>query len=119
MTDLQKFADKTTIAHKPAVADGLSQSDDTDVAMPVRDTTTSNTEPHLSNDGTGAGSGESSGTSSGFGPASEQTQHDGTAAASTGEASADTPKPDQSTDTTRLDPTRYGDWEKNGRCIDF
>jgi hypothetical protein len=18
-----------------------------------------------------------------------------------------------------LDPTRYGDWEKNGRCIDF
>ncbi|MBN8727372.1 MAG: DUF1674 domain-containing protein [Xanthomonadales bacterium] len=22
-------------------------------------------------------------------------------------------------DTPRLDPTRYGDWEKNGRCIDF
>jgi hypothetical protein len=21
--------------------------------------------------------------------------------------------------TVRLDPTRYGDWEKNGRCIDF
>ena len=21
--------------------------------------------------------------------------------------------------TPRLDPTRYGDWEKNGRCIDF
>ncbi|MHB1991693.1 DUF1674 domain-containing protein [Metallibacterium scheffleri] len=20
---------------------------------------------------------------------------------------------------TPLDPTRYGDWEKNGRCIDF
>lgn len=20
---------------------------------------------------------------------------------------------------TRPDPTRYGDWEKNGRCIDF
>ncbi len=20
---------------------------------------------------------------------------------------------------TQLDPTRYGDWEKNGRCIDF
>ena len=20
---------------------------------------------------------------------------------------------------TDLDPTRYGDWEKNGRCIDF
>lgn len=22
-------------------------------------------------------------------------------------------------ETKRLDPTRYGDWEKNGRCIDF
>lgn len=22
-------------------------------------------------------------------------------------------------DSKRLDPTRYGDWEKNGRCIDF
>ncbi|MBH44317.1 MAG: hypothetical protein CMD88_02530 [Gammaproteobacteria bacterium] len=21
--------------------------------------------------------------------------------------------------TEGLDPTRYGDWEKNGRCIDF
>ena len=21
--------------------------------------------------------------------------------------------------TPKLDPTRYGDWEKNGRCIDF
>ncbi|WP_223787819.1 DUF1674 domain-containing protein [Marinicella meishanensis] len=21
--------------------------------------------------------------------------------------------------TDGLDPTRYGDWEKNGRCIDF
>lgn len=21
--------------------------------------------------------------------------------------------------TKRPDPTRYGDWEKNGRCIDF
>jgi len=20
---------------------------------------------------------------------------------------------------SRLEPTRYGDWEKNGRCIDF
>ena len=26
------------------------------------------------------------------------------------EREAQTPKPD---------PTRYGDWEKNGRCIDF
>ena len=22
-------------------------------------------------------------------------------------------------DQERLDPVRYGDWEKNGRCIDF
>lgn len=28
------------------------------------------------------------------------------------EPTVDAPKPD-------LDPTRYGDWEKNGRCIDF
>jgi len=21
--------------------------------------------------------------------------------------------------SARLDPTRYGDWEKSGRCIDF
>ena len=37
-------------------------------------------------------------------------------------------KPDQPTVTPAkeiggrkdgLDPTRYGDWEKNGRCIDF
>lgn len=33
--------------------------------------------------------------------------------------------PDGSTDSgdekagTKPDPTRYGDWEKNGRCIDF
>jgi hypothetical protein len=24
-----------------------------------------------------------------------------------------------STGRPALDPTRYGDWEKNGRCIDF
>jgi hypothetical protein len=36
------------------------------------------------------------------------------------------PKPPQPTDTvaevgglTGLEPTRYGDWEKNGRCVDF
>jgi hypothetical protein len=23
------------------------------------------------------------------------------------------------TEKAPLDPTRYGDWEKNGRCIDF
>ena len=28
-------------------------------------------------------------------------------------------KPANAVDKKRLDPTRYGDWEKNGRCIDF
>ncbi len=27
--------------------------------------------------------------------------------------------PKTGSDTTRPDPTRFGDWEKNGRCIDF
>ncbi len=32
------------------------------------------------------------------------------------------PQTKQSMQTSKskpLDPTRYGDWEKNGRCIDF
>lgn len=46
--------------------------------------------------------------------------------------SADTPKPEAEPSAPAappavpeiggrggLDPTRYGDWEKNGRCIDF
>ena len=47
-----------------------------------------------------------------------------------GEAPSESPKTDDtsSTDADRpkeiggrggLDPTRYGDWEKAGRCIDF
>lgn len=39
-------------------------------------------------------------------------------AAEAGKAAAETavsPKADR----PALDPTRYGDWEKNGRCIDF
>lgn len=28
-------------------------------------------------------------------------------------------KTPSSPNTPKLDPTRYGDWEKNGRCIDF
>lgn len=35
---------------------------------------------------------------------------------------ADAPAPatvDPAATKLRLDPTRYGDWEKNGRCIDF
>ncbi|OGT59232.1 MAG: hypothetical protein A3E01_20205 [Gammaproteobacteria bacterium RIFCSPHIGHO2_12_FULL_63_22] len=42
----------------------------------------------------------------------------GPVAAGAGEATAEAvtvPKPDR----PALDPTRYGDWEKNGRCIDF
>jgi len=41
-----------------------------------------------------------------------------TIAAQAGRAEAEKtvlPKPDR----PALDPTRYGDWEKNGRCIDF
>ena len=34
----------------------------------------------------------------------------------TAEASATTVA---KSDRPALDPTRYGDWEKNGRCIDF
>lgn len=29
------------------------------------------------------------------------------------------PKPREFGGRDGLDPTRYGDWEKNGRCIDF
>lgn len=29
------------------------------------------------------------------------------------------PKPAGHGGQEALDPTRYGDWEKNGRCIDF
>ena len=29
------------------------------------------------------------------------------------------PKPEPRNEKPRLDPVRYGDWEKNGRCIDF
>ncbi len=28
-------------------------------------------------------------------------------------------KPETKPGAPRPDPTRYGDWEKNGRCIDF
>ena len=28
-------------------------------------------------------------------------------------------KPEESGGPKGLEPTRYGDWEKNGRCIDF
>ncbi len=31
----------------------------------------------------------------------------------------DAPEPSGHGGQEALDPTRYGDWEKNGRCIDF
>jgi len=44
----------------------------------------------------------------------------------TGKDTAQTPvssespdKPKSEPDPAGLDPTRFGDWEKNGRCIDF
>ena len=49
------------------------------------------------------------------------------AARSRGESSAGETTPERASDAAPaeiggrggLDPTRYGDWEKNGRCIDF
>ncbi len=26
---------------------------------------------------------------------------------------------DESAEVEKVEPTRYGDWEKNGRCVDF
>jgi hypothetical protein len=31
----------------------------------------------------------------------------------------DAQKPNETGGPPGLEPTRYGDWEKNGRCIDF
>ena len=38
---------------------------------------------------------------------------------SVAEANADTQQPKEIGGRGGLDPTRYGDWEKAGRCIDF
>lgn len=35
------------------------------------------------------------------------------------ELSAQPAKPEEIGGPTGPEPTRYGDWEKNGRCIDF
>ncbi|MGY9054107.1 MAG: DUF1674 domain-containing protein [Alphaproteobacteria bacterium] len=34
-------------------------------------------------------------------------------------AEATKPAPPAGEDATKPDPTRYGDWEINGRCVDF
>jgi len=36
-----------------------------------------------------------------------------------GPAPAPAPRERPTPEGDGLDPTRYGDWEKNGRCIDF
>lgn len=38
---------------------------------------------------------------------------------STAEATEEKPQPKEIGGRGGLDPTRYGDWEKAGRCIDF
>jgi len=38
---------------------------------------------------------------------------------SAADATDDTPQPKEIGGRGGLDPTRYGDWEKAGRCIDF
>ncbi|MBP7614760.1 MAG: DUF1674 domain-containing protein [Steroidobacteraceae bacterium] len=38
---------------------------------------------------------------------------------STGNAPAPAPAPREFGGPTGPEPTRYGDWERNGRCVDF
>ena len=99
MTDLQKFADKTSFANKPSTDFGQPQSATPSSAKPVQHSHAPEAKTHLANAGQGTGEGSA--------PPSEH------------ETNIDTPDPDKSVDNARLDPTRYGDWEKNGRCIDF
>ncbi|MCI4566493.1 DUF1674 domain-containing protein [Lysobacter sp. CFH 32150] len=42
-----------------------------------------------------------------------------TASVPTPEPAASASEPKEIGGRDGLDPTRYGDWEKNGRCIDF
>lgn len=41
------------------------------------------------------------------------------AGSGTGGAATEAPRPREIGGRDGPDPTRYGDWEKNGRCIDF
>ncbi|WEN14072.1 DUF1674 domain-containing protein [Rhodanobacter sp. AS-Z3] len=45
--------------------------------------------------------------------------HPAPAPAETFGVPAGKPSEKDSSDRAAPDPTRYGDWEKNGRCIDF
>lgn len=47
-------------------------------------------------------------------PAQDRTAHVEKGAGGTAEKKAPLAR-----EPSALDPTRYGDWEKNGRCIDF
>ena len=49
-------------------------------------------------------------------PADTQAQVPGAGDAASGDAAAQAP---EHGGRGGLDPVRYGDWEKNGRCIDF
>lgn len=46
-------------------------------------------------------------------PPTEDDQH------STGQVPADGPRPREIGGPKGPEPTRYGDWERKGRCIDF
>ncbi|MDX2095313.1 MAG: DUF1674 domain-containing protein [Alphaproteobacteria bacterium] len=50
-------------------------------------------------------------------PAAEATLSTSADAAQAGTAATTEAKPAPS--PARLDPTRYGDWELNGKCVDF
>ena len=63
----------------------------------------------------------------GFMPENEKTKHPADSAVESNEQ-AENPGESRQLEPDRpreiggregLDPTRYGDWEKNGRCIDF
>jgi hypothetical protein len=51
--------------------------------------------------------------------AAELSVRDQEADASPAVPGGDDPAPAAPDARPALDPTRYGDWEKNGRCIDF
>jgi hypothetical protein len=61
-------------------------------------------------------------SSSGSLPTTNTNELAGHAAPASGEPQPEPRKPAAPTEhggRGGLDPTRYGDWEKNGRCIDF
>lgn len=49
----------------------------------------------------------------------KQSRANGAPRTDSGEPSDDTPKSGEVGGPKGLEPTRYGDWERNGRCTDF